>query len=134
MIPISNTENKNGIKITKYKSLSYKIDDKKEQIKGKVDDIEAIKQSVYKILRTDRYNYEIYDWNYGIELNDLIGKEKNFVKSEIIGRVIDALSIDDRINEVYDFTFNDIDKTTVEVTFKIRTDFGEENISWEVNV
>lgn len=134
MIPINNIVSKNGIKLTKFTSNSYKLDDKKEHIKGNIDNIEAIKQAVYKILRTERYNYEIYDWNYGIELNDLIGKSKNFVKSEIIWRITDALIVDDRISEVFDFTFKDIDKTSILVSFKIRTDFGNENIMWEVSI
>ncbi len=49
---------------------------------------------------TDRYKHEIYNYNYGIELNDLFGKPKEFVKSMLIGRIQDALSVDDRIKKI----------------------------------
>lgn len=134
MIPINSYDTQNGINIVKYKSLSYRLNDKKEEIKGFVDKEEAIRQAVYKILRTERYSYEIYDWSYGIELKDLFGKEKSIVKAELIGRISDALTADDRINQVYDFIFTDIDKTTIYVKFTIETDFGSDEIGIEVKI
>ncbi len=134
MIPINNAGLSNAIQIKKFTSNSYKLNEKKDQIKGYVDKIEAVKQTVYKILRTERYIYEIYDWSYGIELNDLFGKEKNYVKGELINRISEALIVDDRINDVFDFYFEDIDKTTILVYFTIKTDFGDGNIVWEVNI
>lgn len=40
-----------------------------------MDGMEAVKQAVYKILQTERYKYVIYDWNYGVELEDLLEKQ-----------------------------------------------------------
>ena len=45
-----------------------------ERIIGKTDERKAIEQAIYKILLTERYQYLIYSWNYGIELKDLFGK------------------------------------------------------------
>lgn len=33
-----------------------------------------MKQAIYKILQTERFEYLIYSWNYGIELNAVVGK------------------------------------------------------------
>ena len=54
---------------------------------GMCDDIEAMKQAIFKIINTERYKYLIYDWNYGIELNDLIGKPIPYVYAEIERRI-----------------------------------------------
>lgn len=134
MIPLRNFENESKIEISKYSSNSYKINEDKERIKDYVKDKEAIKQTIYKTLRTERYKFEIYDWSFGIELEDLFGKEKGYVKGELIGRISEALLVDDRITEVYDFSFRDIDKTTIEACFKVKTDFGEIEERLEIRI
>ena len=50
-----------------------------DRIRGKIDDRKAIEQAIYKILLTERYQYLIYSWNYGIELKDLFGKPIHIV-------------------------------------------------------
>ena len=65
---------------------------------------------------------------------DLFGKEKGYVKGELIGRISEALLVDDRIIEVYDFSFRDIDKTTIEACFKVKTDFGEIEERLEIRI
>ena len=52
----------------------------------------------------------------------------------LIGRIQDALSVDDRIKNTTDFEFTDVDKTTLYVKFKVITVFGDINIDWEVNI
>ena len=52
-------------------SLTWKIWTGKKQVRGTVDEWEAMEQAVHKILQTERYRYAIYDWNYGVELEDL---------------------------------------------------------------
>lgn len=130
MIPINgNISDKNAkIEIIKYPSYTYKIKPEKSDIEQYVDNIEAIKQAIYKILMTERYTYEIYNWNYGIELNNLLGKPKEYVYSEIERRIIDALSVDDRIIKVYDFIFSEPEKdkkTTVIVKFTVSTIYNQ---------
>ncbi len=129
MLPI-----RNDIKIIKRPSKTYKIDFNKNRSKGICDEIKSLTQAIYKILITKRYKYEIYDWNYGIEIDDLIGMPKEYVKMEIERRIIDALSIDDRINNVYGFQFFDIynDRCSLLVNFIVTSIFGDFNFSLEV--
>ena len=70
------------------------------------DDYEAMKQSIFKIINTERSKYLIYDCNYGIELNYLIGEAIPYVYAEIQRRITEALLEDDRIDKVYDFNFS----------------------------
>ena len=44
-------------------SLTWKIQEARAEARGTVDELEAMKQAVSKILQTERYQYVIYDWN-----------------------------------------------------------------------
>ena len=55
-----------------------------KRIQGTVDDLDAVIQTIYKILNTERYEYEIYSWDFGIELVDLYGKDITYVVPELI--------------------------------------------------
>lgn len=119
MLPTNNI-NTDDIEIIKDPSLSYKLDLDKERVRKYVDDIESIKQAIYKILNTERYTYTAYNWQYGIELNDLMGKPKSLVKAILPDRIKEALMVDDRIQDVVDFKFEDISKTEIDITFIVK--------------
>ncbi|CAL83278.1 DUF2634 domain-containing protein [Clostridium botulinum] len=101
---------------------TYKIKD--NRIVGFADGKEALKQAIQLILGTERYEYLIYSWNYGSELNGLIGKQKDIAESEFKRRIREALSQDDRINNVDNFIFN-YDKDGAEVSFTVFSIYGE---------
>ena len=115
-------------------SKQYRMDLDKNRILGTCDNLEAVKQSVFKILNSERYAYLIYSWNYGIELMDLYGKPPMFVCPEIERRVKDALFQDDRITGVDEFEFDISKKGVVSVTFTVRTFFGDLNEEMVVNI
>jgi len=103
MLPSSNELLKTDFEIEIQPSKTYKIENNK--IVGFCDDIEAIKQTIYCILSTERYDYLIYSWNYGVEFKNLIGKSKDFVMTELKRLIKEALIQDDRIEDVNNFTF-----------------------------
>jgi hypothetical protein len=92
-----------------------------------------MKQVIFKILNTERYEYPIYSWDYGIELKDLIGEPMPYVIPELERRIKDALEVDDRIDSVDEFDF-DIDRHNVTCRFTVHTIFGdlEEEMGVEV--
>ena len=96
--------------------------------------MEAMKQAIYKILQTERFEYLIYSWNYGIELNAVVGKSFQVFASEIKRVIREALLADSRITDVTDFEVAQIDKRTASVKFTAETIFGEIPIESEVNV
>ena len=106
-------------------SKNYKLDIEHDVISGTCDKIEAMKQVIYKILNTERYQNIIYSWNYGVELQDLFGEPVAYVCSELERRVKEALMQDDRIEEVDNFEFDITEKRTVKATFTVHTIFGE---------
>ena len=60
-------------------------------ILGFVDSLKAMEQAIYKIIRTERYKYIIYSWNYGIELEDLFGMPVEYCVVELERRILEAL-------------------------------------------
>ena len=75
LIPMSSYNQRDSSLVTKKQTsntfrVRYESDYK---LNGMCDDFEAMKQAIFKIINTERYKYLIYDWDYGIELNDLIG-------------------------------------------------------------
>lgn len=131
MIPSENS----GIEfeIKQQPSKTYKIDLDKNKIRGYIDELEAVKQAVYKILNTERYKYLIYSWNYGIELADLFGEPIPYVYSELKRRISEALTQDDRIESVDAFSFTN-KKGVVLATFTVHTIYGDIDAEKEVAV
>ncbi|MBU5485253.1 DUF2634 domain-containing protein [Clostridium sp. MSJ-11] len=105
-------------------SKTYKIDFEKGKIIGYCNEVEALRQAVQLILNTERYEHLIYSWDYGSELRDLIGKDKDITESEIKRRIREALMQDDRVNNVDNFIFN-YDKDGVTVDFTVFSIYGE---------
>lgn len=97
MIPI--IDESTDVEFTEMPSENYKVD-YKDRIYGHNDGLEAMKQTAYRILLTERYKYMIYDWNYGIELDDLFGQPMSYVIPEVTRRIKEALTQDDRIDSV----------------------------------
>ena len=71
-------------------------------------------------------------WNYGIELDAVVGKSYQVFESEIKRVITEALLADSRITDVTDFEVTKIDKRTASVKFTAETIFGEIPIEREV--
>ena len=105
----------------------------RNRINGLIDDLDAVEQSVYLILGTERYKFPIYSWDYGVELADLFGKPMPFVMAELPERIKEALTVDERISNVTDFEFTQNGKK-LEVSFTVVTDAGNLETALEVEV
>ncbi len=120
MIPLGNIS---ADRVMSMPSFTWRLE--KENIRGNTDGREAVRQAIYKILMTERYEYLIYSFNYGVELNRLIGKSKSEAKALIPSIIGEALTADSRIYSVYDFEFSDIDKVSLYVRFTASTAEGD---------
>ena len=114
-------------------SKTYYINRNTNRISGYIDDKDAIIQAIYLILSTERYESVIYNWYYGTEFDSLIGKDRDFVKSELKRRIAEAILEDDRILDVTDFDIS-FNKDVANVVFLVETNIGDININWEVNL
>lgn len=124
MLPAVNDDLQKDFEIEEETSHTYKLDLNNSIIAGYVDDLEAMKQAIYLILNIERYEYLIYSWNYGIELNDLYGQPIPFVLPELKRRITEALVQDSRILGVDNFSF-ETNKGKVHATFTVHTIFGD---------
>lgn len=134
MIPSGNTILTTDLEVVTQPSKQHRMDLDGNRIIGTCDNLEAIKQTVYKILNTERYAYIIYSWNYGIELVDLFGQPVLYVCPEIERRVKEALLQDDRITAVDNFDFDISKRGVVAVTFTVHSIFGDMDERMVVNV
>lgn len=105
-------------------SKTYYLNIEKNNISKFCDGIDAMKQAVYCILNTERFEHLIYSWNYGIELKHLIGENTTFVIPELERVITEALLQDSRITEVKNFDF-EINKNEIKVKFTVITNIGE---------
>lgn len=101
------------------------------RIFGTVDELEALKQSIYIMLSVERYEYPIYPWSVFFETKDLFGKNVDYVASEIPRRITETLLQDDRITGTRDFVITS-NKGSVSVTYIAETIFGDINLEREV--
>ncbi|AXU64299.1 DUF2634 domain-containing protein [Clostridioides difficile] len=104
-------------------SKTFKLNIEKSKIDGICDDVEALKQTIFLILNTERYEHLIYSRNYGVELNDLIGEPISYVIPELERRIIEALIQDDRVENVDNFEFQNV-KGKVHCKFTVYSKYG----------
>ena len=130
MIPTSNLE---GLEIvdTIETSKTYRIID--NNLSGYVDELQSLKQAIFKVLNTERYEYPIYSFDYGIELESLIGKDTDYIKIELKRRIEECLLEDERIKEINDFKFIQ-DGESLVCSFNVISIYGEISINKEVDI
>lgn len=127
--------NINGVNTTSetMPSYTYNLNLTTKRIIGNIDNIEAVRQSVLLILMIERYGCPIYNWAYGVELESLIGQERDFIVSETRRRITEALVEDDRILGIDEFNI-EFDKDSAIVTFIVLSTVGFLDFSLEVNI
>jgi hypothetical protein len=89
-------------------SRTYALDFETGEVGGIIDGEAAIRQAIRKAIMTARFRYPIYGYEhlYGCELEDLIGQDLpiELLNAEIPRLISEALLVDDRITDVYNFT------------------------------
>lgn len=117
-----------------YIPREYEIDFKTGQLTGKIlEGNAAIATWCWMALKTNRYQFYIYSWDYGSEFSELIGKNysKAFLQTELERMVKDCVLENPYIEDIEEFSFEQ-DEEKLCIKFTIITEFGEEEL--EVNV
>lgn len=95
-----------------------------------VEGKDAIKVWIYKSLKTNRFEHEIYSWDYGSELNELVGYQdtNNLIKTESERYIKEALLINPYILDV---KINDvkINDSILNANVIVSTVYGEVDIN-----
>ena len=123
-----------SIRITTPATNTYKLHYTKKKINSFVDRKQALEQSIYCLLNTERYKYPIYSFNYGIQREDLFGKNIDSIMRKLQNRINNALVSDDRIISVTNFEFDSKENGVLKVRFIVNSIYGEIEINYEFNI
>ena len=104
------------------------------RIRGMTDELDAMQQAVDKILKTERFVYQIYDEQYGNDLPELVGESINYAKSEAERMVVEALEADDRINNVEITKCEQSSSDAITVEGYANTVYGKVGFESEVDI
>lgn len=130
MIPAKTIPDGLTFSMKEEESRSYRLSE--DKIQGYVTDAEALKQAIYKVLKTEQYEYPIYSFHYGIELNSLIGQDPTYVKIELMRRIRECLLEDERITGVGEFEFAE-SGDEISCSFTVASIYGNMQFTKEVN-
>ena len=117
-----------------FSDKTYQVDFINQKITGMIDGIESLKQSISFILNTERYENIMYSWNYGVEFQNLIGKDYDFILGDLKRRIEEALLQDDRIIAIEDFEIKRKDADSILAIFSVKSNLQEANIAVEVEL
>ncbi len=122
MIPTFVNGTIDEIRESKYASKTYQVTDR--VIGTFIDGVEALKQTIDHILRTERGAYEIYGDNYGVELKQYIGMDLSFISATIEDTIREALMRDDRVKSVKLKSIDKLSIDSVKIAFDVDTSLG----------
>lgn len=109
----------------------YEIDFKSGRMTGRiVEGLEAIKAWIYLALNVPRYRHVIYSWDYGSELDSLIGQgyTQDHLETEVNRMIEEALLINKNILSIDNLVVaQESDK--ISVSFTASTIYGEVEIN-----
>lgn len=123
MIPVTEVVTDEEIEEVQEPGLTYHIDPVKKRIVGTADGLEAVKQAVFLILQSERFEFLIYSTDYGTESVRLVGASASIIRSELSRSIRDALTQDDRISDVINFQIN-IRGDTADIKMTVVTIYG----------
>lgn len=111
---------------------TYKVDSYNKRIIGTTDGQPAIEQAILKNFDTERFAYVIYSKNYGIELEKYIGKDYDFIRSDLQRAIEECLLVDARIYSINNLQFTQEGLDYISITMDIETEQGVLTTTLEV--
>lgn len=113
-----------SLEYTELPTTTFIIDWSSRQIAGIGTGLDAMRQAVEIILANERFRWQIYDSNFGVELEELIGDDLDYIKAEIPRRIEEAFSADSRILSVDNYVFTETSPGVLSVSFDVQTVYG----------
>lgn len=113
-----------SLEYTELPTTTFIIDWSSRQIAGIGTGLDAMRQAVEIILANERFRWQIYDSNFGVELEGLIGDDLDYIKAEIPRRIEEAFTVDSRILSVDNYVFTETSPGVLSVSFDVQTVYG----------
>lgn len=117
-----------------YYPVEYEIDFSTGKLTGrKVSGSKALAVWTYLALQIDRGEFYTYSEDYGCELKELIGYKysQEFLQSEVKRMIKDCITVNPYITDIENLEITQT-KSLLHISFKIFTDYGEEDIETDV--
>lgn len=133
VLPTSSINITGGVNFQNQPSLSWYLNKETNRIEGTVDGQAAVRQAVEIILNVERFRWQIYRPYSGMEWDGLIGQDPGYVGAELQRRVIDALTVDDRVTGISDYDYT-VDGSSLSAVFTVNTVYGSIAESVEVSL
>ena len=133
VLPVSNFDIEKCVSFENQPSLSWYINKETGRIEGTVDGLASLKQAAEIILNVERYRWQIYRHYSGMEWEGLIGQDPGYVGAELQRRLIDALTVDDRITGISDYRY-EVDGHKLRARFGVDTVYGRYEAEQEVSI
>lgn len=109
----------------------YEIDFRTGQLTGRIaEGTDAIKAWIFLALRTERYRFQQFSWDYGSELEELIGEsaDSEYVGMQAERMITDCLMQNGHISGISGLSAEVRDEK-VTVRFTVETDYGEVTVN-----
>ena len=132
-LPTSIINLSNGGEFVQQPSLTWNINTDTCRIEGETDGLQAVKQAVDIILNVERFRWQIYSPNSGMQWEGLLGQNPGYVASETQRRILDVLSTDDRVTGISDFSYV-ITGDVMTCSLTVNTVYGDTQTTVEVNL
>lgn len=122
--------------------MGMKSEELASNVQGNLKDIAAegllsadlVKNAMFYAANDVTAQFEnMYSWNYGIELTELIGAHPDVVLAELERVITEALLQDDRILALSNFNF-EVNKSAIHVTFCVSSIYGTFDTETEVTI
>jgi len=133
MIPVA-TNSLLNLTVTTRPSLTYGWDSDNNRIIGKIDGQRSILQYVKKVLLTQRYSFPTNSGNYGSETEKLVGKDYDYIISEVERIIKETLLVDDRIQNISNFKTKLEGNDTMLISFRVNSVNGDIFVESEVRI
>lgn len=133
VLPTSSINITGGVNFQTQPSLSWYINKETNRIEGTVNGQAAVRQAVEIILNVERFRWQIYRPYSGMEWEGLIGQDPGYVGAELQRRLVDALTIDDRVTGISNYEYT-VDGNSLHATFTVDTVYGSFDESQEVTL
>lgn len=130
-LPQADIDLSQGVIFQDQPSLTWIADPVTHRLRGRGDNYEAVRQAVEVIVNVERFHWQIYTPNFGIEQGGLLGSDPGFVASELQRRLTDAFLPDSRILGIADFSYT-FDDSVMTASVTVNTVFGPVYTTMEV--
>lgn len=133
VLPQSAVDLTNGVEFVQQPSKTWYINRETGRIQGEIDGLAAVTQAVDVLLNVERFRWQIYRTYSGVQWEGLIGQDPGYVASELQRRITQALTMDDRVRGISNFSYS-TNGNTLTASFTVNTVYGATQTTVEVNV